>query len=590
MPYSAATTVPPPEAQAAILGPSSDIVRYAELYNADGTVWKSIKDTDILGGGVNVDYSRSERRTFELELENIDGVMDPWEGGLWYDKILKIWRGVKWKSYHPNYVEFLNVTRTINVPDNARLDVVGDMQFTFHVSWSDTPFNGVDYQALFGKWDGPANFSYFPFLGGDGTPVLFYSTTGANNLNIVFTKPLFALKNTSMWYRWKIDVNNGAAGSTQTIEYSYDGIAWTLWDTVVGPIISFFSGNAQLRIGTNAPSPQWFRSKLHSLEIRNGLNGPVVLSLNIEDRDVGTGDYVDSAGNAIDFTNLTVQAGYYEDKEWAGQIGEFMLDEIKTSNFPHTVHLQGRDYTKKLILSKFKYATAFQKGLPVEQVLRTIAINGGIDPNKIIMPNSGKVTGKTWVFESGVERWDAFNQIASNYNFEAYFDGNGFLVVRDFEDPLTSATRFTFKTGNSGNLVSYEKTTRDVRIYNVIVVRGGSAQTTPVYGVAENHEPSSPTRIERIGERVFEYESQFITTTQQAQDVADKFLKLHSLEEYDLNLSSIVVPWLEAGDIVEFLDPDPNPGDPTRFLLSNFDIPLSLGAMSATGKRVVLVG
>ena len=39
-----------------------------------------------------------------------------------------------------------------------------------------------------------------------------------------------------------------------------------------------------------------------------------------------------------------------------------------------------------------------------------------------------------------------------------------------------------------------------------------------------------------------------------------------------------------------FKDPFSSDSIPTRFLFSNFSIPLELGPMSGTGKRIVIVG
>lgn len=275
---------------------------------------------------------------------------------------------------------------------------------------------------------------------------------------------------------------------------------------------------------------------------------------------------------------------------WEIQIGEFIIDGVDSPNFPHHVHVVGRDYTAKLLTSKFTYPTTFVLGEPVENVIKTIAINGQIPAAKIIAPLTGKTLGRDFAFERGVERWTAMKEIASSYNYELYFDNSGYLVMREFLDPVTSPLAFTFQTGEDGNLVTYEKRQSPARIYNVVVVAGEATDTIPVAYVAKNTEPSSPTSIANLGqERVYQYTSAFITTQAQAQSIAESFLAIHALEQFDLSISSLVIPWLEAGEIVEFVDPDPSPGDPSRYLLSDFTLPLNLGAMTATGKRVTVV-
>lgn len=275
--------------------------------------------------------------------------------------------------------------------------------------------------------------------------------------------------------------------------------------------------------------------------------------------------------------------------DWYSPLGEYMIDEISSQHFPHTISIKGRDYTKKMLNSVFKVPTSFPSNTPIENLIRTIATNAGINPNKMILPVTGHSTGASVMYDAGTTRWQACDSLAQNFNYDLYFDGAGYLVMRPFQDPSKSGSAFTFETGAFGNLVSYQKTSRDTRLYNSVVVTGQQANKTPVYGFAQNTQPNSPTNITEIGERVFRYTSSFIYTQAQATETARKFLALHSLEEYDLSLESIVFPWLEGADVIDFKDPDPDPDAPTRFLLSSFSIPLALGSMSSSAKRVVLV-
>ena len=269
-------------------------------------------------------------------------------------------------------------------------------------------------------------------------------------------------------------------------------------------------------------------------------------------------------------------------------LGEFVVDSISEPHFPNVMDLSGRDCTKKCLLSKFTTTTTFAGGSSPEYLIRTVALNAGIE--KFILPVTGlTVTGDT-SFEKGVDRWTAMDQIATAYNFHLFFDAQGYLVMDENQDPLTSPLVHAFTTGPGGNLVSYTKSTNDSRIYNHVSVTGDSsdADVIPVHAEALNTEPSSPTRISEIGDRLYEYDSSFITTTEQAQAVTDSFLQVHALEEYNLDFGAIAAPWLEVGGIVTFADPVL--ATTVRMLLSSLTIPLGPGAMSGVGKRVLKVG
>jgi hypothetical protein len=277
-------------------------------------------------------------------------------------------------------------------------------------------------------------------------------------------------------------------------------------------------------------------------------------------------------------------------RSWEYQIGEFISDDISSQNFPHTVGVKGRDYTKKLLLSKFPAPTMFVQGTSIERVIRDVATNGGI--SKFQLPVTGKTLGKDFLFDKGTTRWKCISDICSAYGYEIFFDPRGYLVMREFLDPVASAVAFTFQTGPSvGNIARFSKKTNDSRIYNHVVVTGASSDSAapPVWAEAINTEPSSPTNTTLLGDRVYEFASPFITTKDQAQDTADKFLKIHALEQFEITIDSLVFPWLEANTITRFVDPDPNPTDPDRFLLTSFGIPVKLGSMSSSASRVTLV-
>lgn len=279
-----------------------------------------------------------------------------------------------------------------------------------------------------------------------------------------------------------------------------------------------------------------------------------------------------------------------DDSRWETQIGEFMIDRITESNFPHEVRVTGRDYTKKGLLSKFERATQFATGLSLESIIGSIAANAGI--TKRNLSATGVVVNKTFYFERGTERWAAMKELANTYNYDIFFDSYGYLVIEPQVDPSTTPPILTISTGSGGNMASWEKSTSDARLYNHILVtsEGSDATILPMYSEAKNEDVNSPTSIAEIGDRLYQYTSSFYTEQSQLDDTAAKFLAIHSLEEFELSFESLMLPWLDCGVIVEFNDGEQGDSDPTRFLLSSLGFPLTLSPMSGTGKRVVIVG
>lgn len=278
---------------------------------------------------------------------------------------------------------------------------------------------------------------------------------------------------------------------------------------------------------------------------------------------------------------------------WETKLGEFLIDDLKDQNFPHSVSVSGRDFTKKLLGDKFATTTTFERGQPVEELIRTIALNGGIANAKMNLPLTGKSTGRDYTFDRTVSRWEAVKQIATDYAFDIYFDQFGVLRLEVFADPYLDEPQYTFQAGVNSNIESFEKSVNDSRLYNHVVVTGGTddpEHELPPYAVASNVEPTSPTRIAKIGRRSYFYTSEFMTTQAQCQDVANKFLKVHALEQFDVSLNALVIPYLESGITVNFFNPNPSGDEPVKYLLSSFSIPLGLAPMSASVKRIISVG
>lgn len=285
---------------------------------------------------------------------------------------------------------------------------------------------------------------------------------------------------------------------------------------------------------------------------------------------------------------------FYEERAWEVQIGEFMIDRISEDDFPNVVKVTGRDFTKKCITTAFSNSLQFGNKTPVEQIIRALAANAGI--KKFRLPHLGINYQDDVVYEAGAARWKAMKELAESIGYELYFTGDGYLTMRPYPDPATSPVMWIFRTGKlDGSLVTYSRSTDDSRLKNHTIVIGAvvtddAGFSTVPFGEVRNDDPNSPTNIGRIGDRVDFFKSDYIRTSEQAQALAESRFRIASLEEYTIDFSSIILPWLEGNDIVHIINEKESDFVPARFLLSNFTLPLSLGPMTGNGKRVTLVG
>jgi hypothetical protein len=279
---------------------------------------------------------------------------------------------------------------------------------------------------------------------------------------------------------------------------------------------------------------------------------------------------------------------------WEIQVGEFMIDTISEDYFPNVTKITGRDYAKKCLVSDILNSIQFDPSTPVETIIRALAANAGV--SKFRLPFTGLVFTDPVVFDPGTARWEIIKKISNGVGYEVYFTGDGYLTMRPYQDPSTSPVTWVFETGKAlGTLASASLKSDDSLLKNHCVVMGtpqtsDSGLTTAAFGEARNDDPASPTNISRVGDRVDVFKSDYITDPAQAQAIAQIRLSIMMLEEYNIDFSSIIIPFIEGGDIVIIIDDKESNYVPSRYLLSNYTLPLGLGEMTGTGKRVTIVG
>jgi hypothetical protein len=276
---------------------------------------------------------------------------------------------------------------------------------------------------------------------------------------------------------------------------------------------------------------------------------------------------------------------------WEAQLGSFMVDQVNDQiRVPNQVKITFRDFTKKLLKDKLTFTSSFPAGTPLKAFVRAIASNGGITDFRESIGN--ELFPTEMAFERDTERWKIIKDACTAFDYECYFDAQGYLVVRKFNDPTTSPIFHEFSTGPSGNLVDFNRSINDSRIYNIINVFGDPVEEgrLPYFGQAINDDPTSPTSTVNLGKRPFTYAFNYFSSDQECESLARSRLTVMGLESYDIDFTSIYYPWMEVGEIVRILDPYRNNTDPTRFLMDSVTLPLGLAPMSGTGKRVTLVG
>lgn len=187
-------------------------------------------------------------------------------------------------------------------------------------------------------------------------------------------------------------------------------------------------------------------------------------------------------------------------------------------------------------------------------------------------------------YPAGGDRWDTCLALAEAAQCELFFNAVGELVLRY----RPSATIADYVVSEGTVLLSASKRWGRESACNRVVVEGANATDTPVFGEASDDDPLSPTYYGGdFGKVTFNYSSEYITDSDQANSVADIILRQKKGTGQQIGFTSLVLPQLEPGDCVEVIRE--RLGISELHVIDSLQIPLGPGEMSATTRSLQVV-
>ena len=579
---------PSPAVLDAFLAPTSHLARRIEIFENDGTtpwrpeVWESLVD-----GTVSVDYDRGDRRNGTLTLDNFDGALDHRPNNLWYDKVFKIFYGIHLdqKPRQPS----ICIVEEYNSPGQALLlkGMLNSQGYTrVRVAVATETYSQVsDFDILISiSSDYNRKLAVLTEAFNNGKSILCFSITPtAAQLPFLIGTAAAATRTAAAH---SMSPNPAVAHPAQTgwtpewvtttpfthrpvTAVAGDGVPYArLYDATAGV---FSHGAIAREIASGA---RWIWIQHAEFGTPNGAAANAKIP--------------GMVGSAVKWLD-----SYQPMSFWETQIGELIPEQIGVdSGDERLLNITLRDYATRCMASKLATATTFVAGTAIETLIKNLASNSYCF--KTSLPVTGKTLAKNLTYEAGKTRWEIMSDIATTYGYELFFNGRGFLTMRPFQDPLLSPASLTLDSGPvQGNLVSRSETASGSRIRNHIIVKGESSDSTvlPVWAEAKNVNPASPSSIAKLGDRVEIYSSALYVTYAQCRDAAESFLRVASLEEFEMSFEAILFPWVEVGEILQLgTELASGIGEPEKFMISSISFPLGeLGPMTGNGKRVTLV-
>jgi hypothetical protein len=155
------------------------------------------------------------------------------------------------------------------------------------------------------------------------------------------------------------------------------------------------------------------------------------------------------------------------------------------------------------------------------------------------------------------DRAQAITDLASNVSAEALFDYLGDFVIRPRNRPADTPV-WTVDAGEGGVLLGSSETLDRSSVRNGVAVRGQpAADQPPIYSLAVNDDPDSPTRWGGpFGKVALISSSTSVTTQAQADSTAASLLNLRLGLARTVTLNSVPNPAVMPDDLIEIVFSD----------------------------------
>lgn len=177
------------------------------------------------------------------------------------------------------------------------------------------------------------------------------------------------------------------------------------------------------------------------------------------------------------------------------------------------------------------------------------------------------------------ERTEPVTKLAESIGHEVFFNPVGVAVVRVIPG-LGSPSVWEVGPGDGGVKVGARSGKSRARTYNAVAVVGEPDGAPPVYAVARDDRPGSPTRWGGpMGRKPRRLRSPLIRTQAQANTTAAALLSRYLGVARTLQLETLPHPGLDAGDVITA---EVDTGVWQRHTIDGYELPLGLGSGSVT--------
>lgn len=253
-------------------------------------------------------------------------------------------------------------------------------------------------------------------------------------------------------------------------------------------------------------------------------------------------------------------------------VGRFRIEAVTDDlSQAGVVSITAPDLTARVIDDRFMTPRAGNAGATI--VAQITALIQETIPNAAVFDSSGS----TATVPSGIvwerERWDAIEELGTSIGCTVYCDPEGNWRIEPVSS-LSSPALWIVNAGTNAVLLGGTRSATRDGVFNVVVASSSPTDgTAPVYAIAQDTDPASPTYVSGPYGRVPRfYSSPLLTTTIQAQAAAQTILDRSLGVRGALALTTMVNPALEVGDRIDVALPS---GEIQRCIADGFTVPLT---------------
>jgi hypothetical protein len=232
-------------------------------------------------------------------------------------------------------------------------------------------------------------------------------------------------------------------------------------------------------------------------------------------------------------------------------LGIFRISEVRVVDSGGGVNLTVTGYDRARRVSRAKLLDYYVITAGTNYVTAIQDLITARAPGVVFNFATTTATTPRLVFDPGADPWEKAQKMAEDIGMELFFDVGGVCVMAAAPDPTTQPAVWDFVEGANATVLYVDRKTTDEGVYNHVIVSNGASGTATVRAEAlDNNTDSATYYLGPFGDVPLFFSSEFITTVDQAQTVADARLAKEKSQIEILNLSVIPNPALAIGDIV----------------------------------------